>query len=254
MTDRYDNRDRWSNAIDGDDRFDERRYRASGRERWRPDDEDLRYRRDQLGWGRDRQGASGSGDDWNSRRYGHDNRDFGQYGQNHHDFGREGDAYQGNPYVERWSSGSQQGRSGSYGEQYGLGFGAGDRAGGYGDQFGGLRYGGPYAGSEQAGTHYGRGPKNYRRSDERIREDVSEELTYHGGVDASDVEVRVENGEVYLTGTVSSRAEKRQAEDIAERVRGVRDVHNQLRVQGGGVISRVADALGFGQNDQNDDR
>ncbi|MFN2386366.1 MAG: BON domain-containing protein [Thermoanaerobaculia bacterium] len=80
------------------------------------------------------------------------------------------------------------------------------------------------------GGYAGRGPRNYRRSDERIREDVCERLEEAGHVDASDIEVRVENGEVTLEGTVKSRREKRLAEDLAAEVRGVRDVQNALRV------------------------
>ncbi|MGE5927282.1 MAG: BON domain-containing protein [Gemmatimonadota bacterium] len=78
--------------------------------------------------------------------------------------------------------------------------------------------------------HVGRGPKGYRRSDDRIREDVSEELTRHPAVDASEIEVRVENGEVTLTGSVDSRHAKRMAEDCVEQCSGVKEVHNQLRV------------------------
>jgi hypothetical protein len=79
-------------------------------------------------------------------------------------------------------------------------------------------------------TFAGRGPRGYRRSDERIRDDVCDRLTLAPGIDASDVDVRVENGEVTLEGTVGSRYEKREAEDVAERVPGVGDVHNRLRV------------------------
>ncbi|MEA2490591.1 MAG: hypothetical protein QOH21_2383 [Acidobacteriota bacterium] len=79
-------------------------------------------------------------------------------------------------------------------------------------------------------SHRGRGPKNWRRSDERIREEMNERLTYHDGVDATDIEVAVENGEVTLTGQVTSRWEKRLAEDVADMVQGVRDVHNRLTV------------------------
>lgn len=78
--------------------------------------------------------------------------------------------------------------------------------------------------------HRGRGPRGYTRSDERIREDVCDVLTDHPMVDASDVEVAVKSGEVTLSGSVSSRAEKRLAEDIIENLSGVRDVNNQLRV------------------------
>jgi hypothetical protein len=83
----------------------------------------------------------------------------------------------------------------------------------------------------QQGPHTGKGPKGYSRSDDRIREDVCEYLTRHGNVDASEIEVRVKDGEVTLTGTVNRREEKRMAEEATENVPGVRDVHNQLRTQ-----------------------
>jgi len=85
-----------------------------------------------------------------------------------------------------------------------------------------------------AGPHAGRGPRGYQRSDERIREDVCDRLCEHGYVDASQIEVTVLNGEVTLVGVVSDRPEKRMAEDAAESVLGVREVHNQLRVSPGG--------------------
>jgi BON domain len=79
-------------------------------------------------------------------------------------------------------------------------------------------------------SYRGRGPKNWRPSDERIRETVNELLTDHDGVDATEVEVMVENCDVTLTGEVGSRWEKRLAEDIAASCRGVHDVHNRLKV------------------------
>src|SRR5262245_29949641 len=48
----------------------------------------------------------------------------------------------------------------------------------------------------------GRGPKNYKRSDERIEEDVCERLTENAELDASDITVQVQNAEVTLSGTV----------------------------------------------------
>lgn len=84
---------------------------------------------------------------------------------------------------------------------------------------------------ESRGGHYGRGPKGYTRSDDRIREDVNDRLTDDWRVDASNVEVTVSNCEVTLAGTVDSRAAKRRAEDCAESVSGVRNVQNNLRVQ-----------------------
>ena len=87
------------------------------------------------------------------------------------------------------------------------------------------------AGSWMAGPHRGRGPQGYQRSDARIEEDVCEHLTHHGMLDATGIQVQVENGEVTLTGTVESRQAKRLAEDILDAISGVRDIHNQLRVQ-----------------------
>jgi hypothetical protein len=92
------------------------------------------------------------------------------------------------------------------------------------------------------GTFAGRGPRNYRRSDDRIREDVCEALARHPAVDASEIEVRVENGEVVLTGTVEDRQMKRFAEDVAEGVSGVTDVRNEVRVQRGARERHTGDA------------
>jgi len=80
------------------------------------------------------------------------------------------------------------------------------------------------------GSYRGLGPKNYQRSDERIREDVCERLTMDHDVDASEIEVMVDGAIVTLNGSVNERHAKRLAEDIAESVRGVKDVQNNLRV------------------------
>lgn len=79
--------------------------------------------------------------------------------------------------------------------------------------------------------HRGRGPKGYRRSDARILEDVNDRLTDDPHIDAFDIDVVVSNREVTLNGTVSSRFEKRHAEDLAESVSGVSHVQNNLRIQ-----------------------
>lgn len=81
------------------------------------------------------------------------------------------------------------------------------------------------------GPHAGRGPEGYQRANERIIEDVNERITWHGRLDARKIQVSAENGEVKLEGTVDSRRAKRLAEDAAEDVAGVRDVHNRLRIQ-----------------------
>ena len=81
-----------------------------------------------------------------------------------------------------------------------------------------------------SGQHRGKGPKGYTRSDDRIKEDINDRLSDDVFVDASSIDVTVEKGEVTLTGTVSTRSEKRRSEDIAEQVSGVKNVENRLRL------------------------
>jgi osmotically-inducible protein OsmY len=80
------------------------------------------------------------------------------------------------------------------------------------------------------GQHKGKGPKNYSRSDDRIKEDINDRLSDDPFIDASDIDVTVTNGEVTLSGTVDERSSKRRAEDIAENVSGVKNVENRIRV------------------------
>jgi hypothetical protein len=89
------------------------------------------------------------------------------------------------------------------------------------------------ASEERRGRFFGRGPKGYRRSDERIKEDISDRLMTHPDIDASDIDVAVTNGVVTLTGTTEDRHEKRLAEYIAEDVVGIDDVENRLKVRHG---------------------
>jgi hypothetical protein len=81
------------------------------------------------------------------------------------------------------------------------------------------------------GQHRGRGPQGYKRSDERIADDVHERLTDDPWVDASDIQVSVSAGEVTLSGTVEDRESKHRAERIVEDLSGVHHVQNNLRVQ-----------------------
>jgi len=81
------------------------------------------------------------------------------------------------------------------------------------------------------GEHRGRGPKNYTRSDARIAEDVNDRLSDDSWLDASEIDVKVVSGEVTLAGAVHTREDKRHAEDLAERVSGVKHVQNNLRVE-----------------------
>jgi osmotically-inducible protein OsmY len=133
--------------------------------------------------------------------------------------------YSGGPFARRGSLGGDYARDthrGGFGDDYARdsGWSGGGRADQYTRET-------PLPGP--AGMR-GRGPKNWRPSDERIRDTVNELLTDHDGIDASEMEVTVENAEVTLSGTVGSRWEKRLADDIAHSCRGVVDVHNRLRI------------------------
>ena len=94
--------------------------------------------------------------------------------------------------------------------------------------------------------HRGRGPKGYTRSDDRIREDVNDRLTDDHMLDASDIEAKVANGEVTLNGHVESREAKRRAEDIADRIAGVKHVQNNLRVKDHQTTTSFAASAGAG--------
>lgn len=80
-------------------------------------------------------------------------------------------------------------------------------------------------------SHRGRGPKGYKRSDERILEDVHQHLTDDHWLDASDIEVSVSGGDVSLSGQVSNRDDKHRAERIVETLPGVQHVQNNLRLR-----------------------
>lgn len=85
-------------------------------------------------------------------------------------------------------------------------------------------------GAPESADRAGKPPKGYVRSDERLVEEICERLASQRH-DWSDVEVRVSGGEVTLTGTVADRQQKYEAERVADSVRGVLDIHNQIRTK-----------------------
>lgn len=163
-----------------------------------------------------------------------DGRDYPSLARRGRDELRRGGHYGGG-----YGGGAGRNFSGGYGSGYGGGYegdydtrGAGD----YGGAYPGLRgyagdrepYGGDASGRRQ--NFRGRGPRDYRRSDARLREDVCERLADDPDLDASDIDVEVEDGHVVLQGRVDERWLKYHAEDIADRCAGVRDIENRLTV------------------------
>ena len=87
------------------------------------------------------------------------------------------------------------------------------------------------------GGQRGRGPRRTGEmstlgdEDARIWTEVSACLTDDWYVDGTEITVSVDSGEVTLDGVVENRAEKRLAEDCADSVPGVVDVHNRLHIR-----------------------
>lgn len=80
-------------------------------------------------------------------------------------------------------------------------------------------------------NHWGKGPKNYQRPDARIYDEVCEALFIDPWVDATDIIVEVNDGEVILRGQVANREQKKRAEVCAEEISGVVDVLNYLTLK-----------------------
>jgi hypothetical protein len=79
-----------------------------------------------------------------------------------------------------------------------------------------------------------RGPRAYKRSDERIREDIYERLIDAWEIDSSDVTVEVREGRVTLQGAVPERRMKHRIEDLVDGCHGVHDIDNFIRVRRAG--------------------
>jgi hypothetical protein len=75
-----------------------------------------------------------------------------------------------------------------------------------------------------------RGPKNWRRGDDRIRDDVCERLSRERELDVADVSVDVRNGHVTLEGTVADRRTKHAIETLVDRCHGVQEIDNRIKV------------------------
>lgn len=156
-----------------------------------------------------------------------------QAGSDPTDAGYDEAAHRGSRYGVAEGRGGVFGTSG--GGTYGDGFQVEDRfrspRGDWRDDILDEREGIAPSASTSAGRWSGRGPRNYRRPDERILDEIHERLESDGWVDATDVEVKVTDGEVRLGGTVEDRSMRRRAEEIVDHVSGVAHVNNDLRVR-----------------------
>jgi osmotically-inducible protein OsmY len=233
MPDRYSeyDRDRQDRGFDRD-RFERDRFargergivdRAGDEVRsWFGDDEAVRRRRmdEQERW-REERWRTGERDYGPSRNVGSDR----PYSERDYSIGSAPGGWRNEGYRE-------------YADRYGRPYSAASDIGNtqeFGrEAYAGRRYGREWASTESwrvPGPYAGRGPRGYQRSDERIGEELNDRLTAHGLIDATEIQCQIQNGEVTLTGFVDSRQAKRAAEDLAEDITGVREVHNQLRIR-----------------------
>ena len=136
---------------------------------------------------------------------------------------------------------------GGYGESQGAHAQSGHGRGG--SQFAGQQRRDGESRGPRAGGHRGRGPQGYQRPDDRIVDDVIARLTDDDLIDASEILVMVENGEVTLTGNVPDRQMKHRAEDLVADASGVREVHNRIRVDDGSASAgRPGEAIRSGRD------
>jgi osmotically-inducible protein OsmY len=66
--------------------------------------------------------------------------------------------------------------------------------------------------------------------DARIRSSILEQLLRDPAMDASEIDIDVNEGAVTFSGRVTDKWMKFEAEDVAEKVYGVREVRNEIRV------------------------
>ena len=234
MAERYEEQYRGERGQRGDRGFIDR---AGDEVRSWFGDDDAERRRQMDEPGRDR-------DRYRDRQWGQ-SFDYGRGPESRPRYGR--DEHWRDDYDRPRTSGANYGYSSGAPYSYGSGYGPGSSpvfhgygqgtgrswSSGYGDRNPSPyseRYGFESEANRDRGGFAGRGPRGYQRSDARINEDVCDRLCDAPDIDASNIDVRVENGEVTLSGSVFDRTDKRRAEDLIENVSGVREVHNNLRV------------------------
>lgn len=223
------------------------RHAGRGRERgtsregfWGRGHEDTDFERhERREYSREDYGRGGYGEDERGSyagsfgRTGEEGPDRAGYGWQRGDYAR-GAARRGYPGYQARGYGSEDRARGGYGgppaEERGFFERAADEVSSW--------FGDREAERRREQDYRGRGPKGYKRSDERIQEDVNDRLADDRYLDASELEVTVSGGEV------EDRRSRRRAEDIAERVSGVSYVQNNIRVRGIGVASVDSDRLG----------
>jgi osmotically-inducible protein OsmY len=177
----------------------------------------------------------------NPSRFGSHDQDRSEYSSER--FGSSSDRFGYPQSMNSWRGNDRSTGSGRMGQSNFNSWGSReDSEMGMGSQFGSQSSFGSTLGQEYGSTErsersgpergfFGKGPKGWKRSDDRIKEDVCETLARHARIDASDIDVKVEEACVTLSGTVDSKEIKRAAEMAIENLSGVDDVRNEIKVR-----------------------
>jgi hypothetical protein len=93
-----------------------------------------------------------------------------------------------------------------------------------------------------------RGPKGWKRTDDRLKDDICERLYNTQHIDSSEVTVEVKDGKVTLEGSVPQRGMKHALEDLIDACPGVTDIDNRVRVSQGGSQSQTGQGASSGSS------
>lgn len=237
FSDRNQNSNGWNNYGSGDDSSSRNFGPSNADEAYNYGSGDYRSGGSGRGWDESRSSGQRSSGQWGDRDSApgssfRNNQEQGsrfprsQFSNEYRDYGSNRDYSRPNAGISRDNPFGIGGRSlidGNVGQGAYLSFGDNSR-----------QAAGFYSGSQQRrGEHFGKGPKGYQRSDERIREDVCDRLAEDDALDARNITVTIAKGEVTLDGSVPDRFSKHRAEDIVDSISGVSDINNRLKVDKG---------------------
>lgn len=74
----------------------------------------------------------------------------------------------------------------------------------------------------------GKGPRNFNITDQRLFEKVCDALVDHPAIDASEIEVKVSQGIVTLSGGIEGRHTMTVVEELVRDIDGVKSIRNDL--------------------------
>lgn len=83
---------------------------------------------------------------------------------------------------------------------------------------------------DQTNLHSQRGPEGYRRSDERIREIITDMIQTDPAIDSRDLDIKVHEGRVRLTGYIPDADAEKRISAVIQRVPGIKEIESELKI------------------------